>query len=78
MQHLSRFGTHQGSQMKREYTNSEVEKAISELIHNAKHRDILRDRLIDGLTYEELAEKHHYSVTHIKTIVYKGEARIFS
>lgn len=64
--------------MKREYTNSEVEKAIDELIHNARYRDILKDRLINGLTYEELAEKYNYSVTHIKTIVYKGEARIFS
>lgn len=59
------------------YTNSEITRRIDDLIHNAKYREILKDRLIDGLTYDELAGKHGYSVTHIKTIVYKGEAKIF-
>ena len=63
--------------MKRDYTNSDVARAIDEYIHNAKYRDVLKDRLIDGLTFEELAEKHGYSVSHVKTIVYKGEAKIF-
>ena len=63
---------------KQDYSNAAVAEAIDSYIHNAKYREILKDRLINGLTYEELSGKYNYSVTHIKTIVYKGEARIFS
>ena len=62
----------------REYSNSEMNAIIEEWIHNAKHRAILKDRYINGLTYEQLAERHDLSVRHIKTIVYKSEDKLFS
>lgn len=61
----------------REYTNSEVTDAIDELIHSERDRSILKRRLIDGLTYEKLAEEFDLSVTQIKRIIYKGEDIIF-
>ncbi len=61
----------------REYTNSEVTDAIDELIHSERDRSILKRRLIDGLTYEKLAEEFDLSVAQIKRIVYKGENIIF-
>lgn len=61
----------------REYTNSEVSNAIDDLIHSERDRAILKRRLIDGLTYEKLAEEFELSVAQIKRIVYKGENRIF-
>ena len=61
----------------REYTNSEVTDAIDELIHSERDRSILKRRLIDGLTYEKLAEEFDLSVTQIKRIVYKGEDILF-
>ncbi len=61
----------------REYTNSEVTDAIDELIHSERGRSILKRRLIDGLTYEKLAEEFDLSVTQVKRIVYKGEDIIF-
>ena len=61
----------------REYTNSEVSDAIDDLIHSERDRAILKRRLIDGLTYEKLAEEFELSVAQIKRIVYKGENRIF-
>ncbi len=61
----------------REYTNSEVTDAIDELIHSERDRSILKRRLIDGLTYEKLAEEFDLSVTQVKRIVYKGEDIIF-
>lgn len=61
----------------RKYTNSEVTDAIDELIHSERDRSILKRRLIDGLTYEKLAEEFDLSVTQIKRIVYKGEDIIF-
>lgn len=66
----------QGKSM-REYTNSEVSDAIDDLIHSERDRAILKRRLIDGLTYEKLAEEFELSVAQIKRIVYKGENRIF-
>lgn len=66
----------QGKSM-REYTNSEVTDAIDELIHSERGRSILKRRLIDGLTYEKLAEEFDLSVTQVKRIVYKGEDIIF-
>ena len=61
-------------------SRSEIERLIEEWIigKNAKRdRAILKDRLLDGLTYEKLAEKHDMSVRQIKNIVYKRQERLF-
>ena len=60
-----------------EYTNSGIILLINEYIHSERDRKILKRRLIDGLTYENLAEEFDLSVTQIKRIVYKGEDIIF-
>lgn len=49
---------------------------IEEHIHNAKYRDILLSRYIDGLTYERIAERFDMSTQQIKTIVYKAQAKL--
>lgn len=58
-------------------STSDIKEAIDEWIHNKRYRDILCDRLIDGLYFEELAEKHGLSVQRVKAIVYKGSDTIF-
>lgn len=60
-----------------EYTNSGMILLINEYFHSERDRKILKRRLIDGLTYENLAEEFDLSVTQIKRIVYKGEDIIF-
>lgn len=60
-----------------EYTNSGMILLIDEYIHSERDRKILKRRLIDGLTYENLAEEFDLSVTQVKRIVYKGENIIF-
>lgn len=55
---------------------SEIEKIINEWIRNERDREILKRRLLDGITYEKLAEEFNLSDRHIKTIVYKGMDRI--
>lgn len=60
-----------------EYTNSGMILLINEYIHSERDRKILKRRLIDGLTYESLAEEFDLSVTQVKRIVYKGEDIIF-
>ena len=74
MQHVPRNLT---GKVEMTYTNSEVIALISENIHSARDRKILIDRLVHGLTYEQLAEKHDLSVRQIKRIVYKGQEKIF-
>lgn len=61
----------------REYTNSEVCVLIVDRIHHVRNRLILYDRLVHGLTFEQLAEKHELSVRQVKNIVYKGMDVIF-
>lgn len=51
--------------------NSDIQHIIDEYIHNKRHREILHDRWIDGLTFEKLAERHDYSVRQVKRIVHK-------
>ena len=60
-----------------EYSNIEILERIKDRIHSTRDRGILRDRLVHGLTYEQLAEAHHMSVRQIKRIVYKGQETIF-
>ena len=59
------------------YTTSEIMALIREYVHNERNREILKRRLIDGRTYEQLAEEFDLSPRQIKNIVYKAEERIF-
>ena len=52
-------------------TNSEISERIAEYIHSQRDRDILRLRLIDGLTYEKIAEAVQLSPRYIRTLVRK-------
>ena len=60
-----------------EYTNSQIRKAIGEYLHSDRDRSILARRLIDGITYERLAEEFDLSVRQIKNIVYRNEEILF-
>lgn len=60
-----------------EYTNSQISHLIDEYIHSERYRNILKRRLIDGLTYERLAEEFDLSVRQTKKIVYKSEELLF-
>ena len=46
-------------------------------IFNETDRALLKRRLLDGRTYEQLAEEFNYSDRHIKTRVYKAEKQLF-
>ena len=52
-------------------TNSEISERISENIHSQRDRDIMRLRLIDGLTYEKIAETTELSPRYIRALVRK-------
>jgi len=58
-------------------STSDIGRLIDEWIFSERDRAILKRRLIDGITFERLAEEFDLSVRNTKTIVYKGQARIF-
>ena len=57
-------------------SNPEVCYLIDQWIRYERDRAILKDRLINGLTFERLAEKHDMSVRQTKNIVYKATERL--
>ena len=57
---------------------SELTNLIDEWIYSERDRKILKRRLIDGLTYEKLAEEFDLSPRYITSIVYKGTTKIVS
>lgn len=48
---------------------SETERLINEWIFNERNRNILKRRMLDGITYERIAEEFDMSVSQIKRIV---------
>ena len=75
MRDLRRIRTGEGAVI--EYSNSRILELITEWIHDSTHRKILRDRLVRGLTYEQIGELHHLSVSQVKRIVYRGQEKLF-
>lgn len=53
-------------------SRTEAERLINEWIFNARDRNILRRRILDGLTFEELAEEFSLSTQRTKVIVYQS------
>lgn len=58
-------------------SRSQIENLIYEWIFNKKHRDILIDRLLDGLTYQQIAEKYDISIQQAQNIIYKTQDKLF-
>ena len=61
-----------------EYTNSQIRDLIREYIQSERDRKILYRRLVDGITFERLAEEFDLSVKQTRNIVHKGERELFS
>ena len=58
-----------------------VIKAINNCIvgfKSKRNREILKDHYVEGLTFEEVAEKHNMSVRQVKKISYDNEQLIIN
>ena len=53
------------------YTTDQMSELIDQHIHKILYRAVLKLKLLDGMTYEEVAEEVGLSVQQTKTIVYK-------
>lgn len=60
-----------------EYTNSRIRELIAEHIHSERDRKILERRLIDGITFERLAEEFELSPRQTRSIVHRSEEILF-
>ena len=58
-------------------SRSEWENLINEWIFSERDRNIIKRRLLDGLTYKELQEEFNLSIDRLKRIIYKGQNKIF-
>lgn len=61
-------------------SNTELSDLIDDYIrgsHADRNRKILKDRLINGMLYEPLAEKYHLSVRTVQNIIYKTSEQLF-
>ncbi len=58
-------------------SRSEWEFLINEWILKERDRNILKRKIIDGLTYEQVAEEFDLSVQRIKAIVSDGRNKIY-
>lgn len=62
-------------------SKEEIIRAIDNSVvgfKSIRNREILKDHFIDGLTFEEVAEKHDMSVRQVKKISYDNEPVIIS
>lgn len=60
-----------------ELSRSQYEHLIDEWIFSERDRAIIKRRLLDGITYERLAEEFDLSVRQTKTIVKKCSETIY-
>lgn len=56
--------------------NSELSACIDEWVKHERNRRIMKDKLIDGICYEKLAEKCDLSIRQVKNIVLKESGKI--
>ena len=57
-------------------TNSELSAYIDDYVPSKRNREILKDRLIDGIKVLELSEKYELSERQIKNIVKKFKSTL--
>lgn len=58
-------------------SRDEWERTIDQYIFSERNRKMLKRKLLDGLTYEALAEEFDLSVQRTKTIISESKIRLF-
>lgn len=66
--------------MRRKYddiSNSDLAKIIDDWVKGEKYRALMKRRLIDKVSLEQLAEEFDFSVSHVKRIISTYEDLIY-
>ncbi len=59
-------------------SRDEIVWLIQQFVFSKRDRTIIYERLIDGLTFDQLSAKHNLSVRQVKNIVRKNKDAVFS
>lgn len=59
-------------------SRDEIVFLIEQFVFNKRDRDLIYDRLIDGLTISELSNKYSLSDSQVKVIIRKTRDIVFS
>lgn len=59
-------------------SRAEWEALIDQWTFSERDRYLLKRKMLDGITFERLAEEVGLSVRHVKTVIYKAQDRLFS
>lgn len=57
--------------------NDVLSATIDRWVKGSRNREVMKDRLIDAMTYERIAERHDLSVRYVKTLIYRLEGKVF-
>ena len=58
-------------------SRSDWENLIDQWIFSERDRSMLKRRLLDGITYEKIAEEFDMSTRQVKRIIPKAEEKLF-
>lgn len=61
---------------RKDYSNYRVKEVIDEYIHSTRDRAMILDNMVDGLSYDELAEKYQLEYEGVRDIMRKGKAAL--
>lgn len=59
-----------------DFSNSQIDAAINEWIHSERDRRVLHLKLVDGLSFERIAEIVDMSPKGVQKIVYKAQDKL--
>ena len=59
------------------YSTDHIVRLIDQDIHSERDRAILKRKLLDDIVFEQMEEEFTLSVRRLKSIVYKGQEKIF-
>ena len=59
------------------YSADHIVRLIDQYIHSERDRAILKRKLLDDIVFEKMEEEFTLSVRRLKSIVYKGQEKIF-
>lgn len=57
---------------------TELDRLIDEHLYTERERLIVREKVFDALTYEQIAERHHLSTQRTTEIFYRARERLFA
>ena len=60
-----------------QYSDAHIRFLINQFVHSERDMAILKRKLLDDITFEILAEEFGLSVRGAKSIVYKGQLKIY-